>query len=337
MNIAVLQRHANSDFADATRYPLPTHKMRVWLGLGPDADITFDMFSYLSRTGNGLRVFEELLQDVGAPAEPFVCVTSIVDGEPRTDLLTHIDPLSVQGAMIASEFESTIHKTDFLANYLSDGRLAIDSLLEDDFLAAIKLLHRRKHYVSAVKLLVSFVDTLAFLEYGDTQGNFIKWVKTYADIESVGVTPSELWEFRNAVLHMTTPHSRKVLDGKHPALCFYSDSKQRRAIADEVKGEKIFSFEALYESILGGIDSWTTTYSGDLQKQIQFTENTGHFFGNFRAGEFGFFFLNQALHATAWQSRMFPFIVGEKHLYGYYQTAPLSVVEIVILRVEDTH
>lgn len=268
--ISFLQRHVALDFIDAVRYPLPIHEMRVWLGLGPAAEITFDMFSYLSRTGNALRVFEYLLQDMGAPADPLVCISPIVNGVPRIDLLTHIDPPSVQGEMIASRFKATITQTDFFAKHLVDGHLELDSLLEEDFVAAIKLLNRCKHYVSAMKLLVSFVDTLAYLEYGDIQGNFVSWVTAYTDLDSIGVTPAELWEFRNSLLHMTSPHSRKVLDGKHPALCFYTHPKRRRVIVAEEEGGKMFSFEAIYESVMNGVSSWSATYSGDIQKQLLF-------------------------------------------------------------------
>jgi len=206
------------------------------------------------------------------PAEPLVCVTPIKDGEPRIDVLTHIDPPSTQGSMVSSEFEAIIHKTDYLAKYLTAGGLSLESLLEDDFLAAIKLLHKCKHHVSAIKLLVSFVDTLAYLEYGDAQGSFKDWLTTYADIRPAELTASELWEFRNAVVHMSNPHSRKVLAGKEPALCFYSSATGRRTISDEVTGAKMFSFEALYESIVSGIGRWAATYSGNLDKQLQFIQ-----------------------------------------------------------------
>jgi len=268
--IAFLQGCVASDFSAAALHPLPTQKIRAWLGLGPDAEITFDMFSYLGRTGHATRVFDDLLQSVGAPQHPLMCVTLIVDGEPRIDMLTHIDPPSAEGAIVASEFDATIQKTDFLAKYVIDGHLSIDSLLEDDFLAAIRSLHQNRHYVSAMKLLVSFFDTLAYLEYGDIQGNFCMWMTTYVRMESVGVTPAELWEFRNALLHMTNPHSRKVVSSAHPALCFYCDSVQRRSFADDGFGCKMFSFEALYESTTDGIYRWVATYSGRLQKQIEF-------------------------------------------------------------------
>lgn len=267
--IAFLQSQVQADFGRASRYPLPAPKIRTWLQLGSDDKITFEVFSYLSRTGNGLRVFEDLLQDVGAPAEPLVCITPIKDGRPCVEAVSHVDPTSVRGSMVASEFEAAVHKTDYLGRYVTEQGLSLDALLEDDFLAAIKLLHHRSHYVSAMKLLVSFVDTLAYLEYGDSQGNFKEWVTHYADIQPVGLTPSEIWEFRNAVLHMTNPHSRKVLAGKEPALCFYSGGTERQSLSDELTGRKMFSFEALYESVVAGIDRWAGTYSGDLQKQLQ--------------------------------------------------------------------
>lgn len=283
--IAFLQGRVASDLPGATRYPLPTQKMRVWLGLVPDEAITYDMFSYLGRTGHVMCVFEDLLQSVGAPQNPLMCVTPIVDDKPLVDALNHIDSPFAQGAMVSSEFEATIRKTDFLAKYVTEGHLSIDGLLEDDFLAAIKLLHQNRHYVSAMKLLVSFIDTLAYLEYGDTYGNFCRWMARYAQLESVGVTPEALWEFRNSLLHMTTPFSRKVASGAHPVLSFYCDSVQRRCFVDDGSGGKMFSFEALYESTMGGVDRWTETYSGNLQKQIQFIRRYDEILSEGRIGK----------------------------------------------------
>jgi hypothetical protein len=126
--------------------------------------------------------------------------------------------------------------------------------------------------VSAAKLLVSFVDTVAYLEFGDVQGNYEKWLSAYAPLVSVGITASELWEFRNSLLHMTNPLSRKVLAGSVVSLNFCINAKLKKVRFDQAANTKLFSFEILYETIIQALDSWTKTYSGNLAKQLELIE-----------------------------------------------------------------
>jgi hypothetical protein len=78
-----------------------------------------------------------------------------------------------------------------------------------------------------MKLLLSFVDSVAYLDMGDTADTFVKWLSKFATLSPLGIAPSELWEFRNALLHMTSPLSRKVQSGKVTALRFYIKSSDR--------------------------------------------------------------------------------------------------------------
>lgn len=66
-------------------------------------------------------------------------------------------------------------------------------------------------YVSSLKLLLSAVDTMAFLVTGNNSSkDFKEWLNKYVDLSIVGINADELWEHRNALLHMTTLDSRKV-------------------------------------------------------------------------------------------------------------------------------
>jgi hypothetical protein len=97
-----------------------------------------------------------------------------------------------------------------LEKYWQENGFDLGALLHDDFIVAIKKLFNERHYTSALKLLLSLIDTMAYFEHGDSPGNFQRWVTAYVDLRSVGVSADELWEHRNALLHMSTVDSRKV-------------------------------------------------------------------------------------------------------------------------------
>lgn len=58
------------------------------------------------------------------------------------------------------------------------------------------------------------MDSVAHVEYGDTPGSFTKWLNTYAQLDTLGITAEELWEQRNSLLHLSNLGSRKVRAGK---------------------------------------------------------------------------------------------------------------------------
>lgn len=76
------------------------------------------------------------------------------------------------------------------------------------------MLINSKHYVEALKLLVSSIDSFSFIDIGDKQGNFIEWSNSYIDLNALQISAEELWELRNSILHMTNYESRKVIKGE---------------------------------------------------------------------------------------------------------------------------
>ena len=269
--VAFLQGRAAVDASRAARYPLPVACIKSWLGIDAEQGLSFEVYSYLARTGNALRLFEGPLQDFKAPEKPLVCITPIVDGKPRIDVLTNVVPPTAP-VTLSEGFDGILRQTDWLAAYITTSGLNMDDLLGDDFVDAIKLLYEHKHYVSAMKLIVSFVDTVAYLDLGDVAGNYETWLSKYAALAPLGVTPSELWEFRNAILHMTNPVSRKVLSGNVLPLHFYIDSTSKSVRIDRDSGTKMFSFAALHEAITEAVGAWTKSYSGNLPKQLEFIQ-----------------------------------------------------------------
>ena len=247
--------------------------------------LLFEKYSYLARTGNALRFFEGPLQAVKAAEMPCVCITPIVDGKPLIEVVTDVNPPTSPG-VFSEEFGGIVRRTDWLAAYVTPSGLRVDDLLFDDFTAAIKILYEHKHYVSAMKLIVSFVDTIAYLEFGDVAGNYGMWLTKYATVAPVGVTTSELWEFRNAILHMTNPLSRKVVSGDVVPLGFYVGTTSKTVRIDLDSGTKMFSFEALYDAIIQGVGVWTKSYCGDLAKQLELIHRYDKILSEGRVGKF---------------------------------------------------
>ncbi len=110
---------------------------------------------------------------------------------------------------------------DYLMSYLKGNSFDLAALFNDDYFRAVKLLWNNKHYVSAMKLLMSAVDTFGYLEHGDKPGSFQAWLTEYAELGKLGVSADELWELRNSLLHMTNLDSRRVASGKVRRLMFY--------------------------------------------------------------------------------------------------------------------
>lgn len=100
---------------------------------------------------------------------------------------------------------------DYLQTYIRNNKFYLNELINDDFFKAIKLCFNNELYVSSTKLLLSFIDSISFIAYGRSDAQaFQNWLKEFCEMERVGVTPFELWEHRNAMLHMTSLSSRKV-------------------------------------------------------------------------------------------------------------------------------
>jgi len=111
---------------------------------------------------------------------------------------------------------------DYFGTFFTDEGFDFTGLLNADFFQPVRILFQNQHYVSATKLLVIAIDSISFVEYGDIRGNtFIKWLDTYADLSSIGITSEELWEHRNSLLHMSNLHSRKVVAGSVKRLVAY--------------------------------------------------------------------------------------------------------------------
>lgn len=110
---------------------------------------------------------------------------------------------------------------DYIVEYSGPAGFDFGRLMNDDYFLAIRLLFENRRYVSAAKLVVSCIDTLSNLTFGDIPRSFQIWLDRYADLTSLQISSDELWEFRNSLLHMTNNESRRVAAGRVRALVFH--------------------------------------------------------------------------------------------------------------------
>jgi len=160
---------------------------------------------------------------------------------------------------------------DYIKKYINGNNFDIHALINDDFIIAIKKMWNDKHYTSCLKLLVSFIDTMAFIENGDSTGELFKqWLKTYVDLRSVKVTPEELWEHRNAILHMSHYNSRKVSAGKVLRLVPCNAQVVPKSGDDTYK---YYSLHCLLIAVMKGVGNYVTIMANDDQMRKRFCDN----------------------------------------------------------------
>lgn len=161
---------------------------------------------------------------------------------------------------------------DYIGSYVTSEVADLPRLINDDFLEPIKLLFTNEYYVSAAKLLMSFVDSIAYVEYGDNAKNpFIEWVVNYADLSSVGIAPEELWEHRNSLLHITNLESRKVRSGRVGRLIHYVGPLPEEIPRENDDG-KLYDLHALIITLIQALEPWLQTYRDDPSKFKHFME-----------------------------------------------------------------
>ena len=177
------------------------------------------------------------------------------------------------------EFEYT-NNVPYFEKYIDEEGFHLDRLIDDDFLRALKLLWQNGYYTSALKLLLSFVDAMAFLENGTTNGLLYKlWLDKYVDLTPLEITSSEVWEHRNALLHMTTYSSNKVLKGKVRQLAPYvangvSIEGSLKSVIDDETIAKNYDLHTFILAVLQGVDNF-------IEEQNKNTSSWKNFFENY--------------------------------------------------------
>lgn len=161
---------------------------------------------------------------------------------------------------------------DYFGTYFTEEGFDFSGLINADFFQPVRILFQNQHYVSAAKLLVVAIDSIAYIEYGDIKENaFVKWLNAYADLSELGISVDELWEHRNSLLHMSNLDSRKVLAGKVRRLVAYV-GELPEGIESSEGNAGYYNLQGLIFAIAHAVGRWANTYNEDREKIHSFVE-----------------------------------------------------------------
>ncbi|WP_205970932.1 hypothetical protein [Paraburkholderia sp. Tr-20389] len=259
--MAFLRERATRDFSSARRVPLARPMPR-------------EQYFAMERLGDTPHLFEPLFREVGAGATPLFCVTPIVDGVLTVDVSVPLGPLDT--SKLPDGVGEPGKMEDYLFKYINEeaGTFDMPGLIHDDYFKAIRLLFNNRHFISCLKLLMSFLDTIAYVEFGDRPPRetpvFIDWLRTFSGPTTAGATSEELWEFRNSLLHMSNLESRKVSAGKVARLTPYVGVQAYPPSDDPMV--KYINTYGLIEAVAAAITRWVTSYNDQPEKMRTFVQ-----------------------------------------------------------------
>jgi hypothetical protein len=229
---------------------------------------TVEEFTARCRLGHGHHLYDEVFMVLRAGQQPLSVVTPVVNSVPQIEFASEIGDPDIY---LCEDMTPGIKMDDWLIKYTEGNTINLPALINDDYFLAIKLTYNAKHYVSSMKLLLSALDSLAYIEYGDANGKqtiFERWLASYADLTPLGITPQELWELRNGLLHMSNLQSRQVNKRTVRQISFHVGSKPFY----ERDGIHFFSFYGLIKALQRGLGKWLTSYNVDREKMVSFVD-----------------------------------------------------------------
>ena len=252
----LMQTNVEIDFMTSTRLKL-------------QSPISQGDFHANHRLGVHFKYFEPIFEKENASLNPLVLITYIVDGQPTIDWVTDHKPFRYTEDV--QKYHDRGFTPDYLEKYMKDEVFDMPSLIHDDFIAPMKILFNHQLYISCAKLLLSCIDTIGFIEFGNERNVFVKWLNTYANLSPHNLTAEELWELRNSLLHMSNLNSHKVLQGKHARIMLYVglQSEQERKI-DGCKSLNLHTFVA--STMPKALSNWMHSYNKTPSKMIDFVK-----------------------------------------------------------------
>lgn len=222
------------------------------------------------RLGEGHHLYDELFVQIGASPAPLFVSTPAKDG------IAHFNYSSEHGDSDVNDIAEKLGEhgvmVDWLRKYTTEEGFNFSQLIHDDYFLAIKLTFNAGLYVSSMKLLVSCIDSLAYIEYGDDRGStpFVKWLDTFADLSPLGITAAELLELRNGILHMTNINSSKVRSNKVRRISFRVGGPPEHPI--ESSDVYYFDFYGLVQIFAQAQAHWIKSYDSNRSKFVKFVE-----------------------------------------------------------------
>jgi hypothetical protein len=238
------------------------------------------------RLGEGNHLYDEVFiaVDDTNPAPLFIA-TPVKDGELFFHYSSKHGEFDINAVWAALGEEG--HMEDWLLKYTNEDGIDLSRLIHDDYFLAIKLTFNAGLYVSAMKLLVSCIDSIAYIEYSNESGAFVRWLEAYADLSPLGITAAELWELRNGLLHMTNLNSKKVNQNKVRRISFRVGGPvdAQHGTSGEIY---YFDFKGLILAFAEAQASWLDTYNVDRSKFDKFIERYDETISDSRVAFFSF-------------------------------------------------
>ncbi len=139
--------------------------------------LTLEEGNAWNRQGTRSPLVLEVFRKFGISETSFVVITPILNGEIKIDVSVEYgkDVLKEIRKQTGDDIGTQI---DWLTHYTNSEGIDISQLIHDDYFKAIKLTFNNQLYVSSMKLLLSCIDSVAYIEYGDENRKpFIEWLK----------------------------------------------------------------------------------------------------------------------------------------------------------------
>lgn len=161
---------------------------------------------------------------------------------------------------------------DYFGKWFNANGFDFTGLINADFVQPVRILYQNQHYVSATKLLLIAIDSVSFIEFGEIKENsFIKWLDAYADFSEMEITSIELWEHRNALLHMSSLTSRKIKKGNVRMLVGYLGEVPSEVTLNN-SDVGYYKIRDLIMVVANAFAQWCQTYDIDRNKINDFVE-----------------------------------------------------------------
>ncbi len=156
---------------------------------------------------------------------------------------------------------------DYDSRYIKDGHFDIAAMVNDDFVSAIRILWQAKTLQLGSETTPVLCSTrwLTCRPGKNNPGSFKQWLNKFVNLQRVGVTAEELWEHRNAVLHLSHYESNKVRDGSVRKLVLYAG---RRCPAPD-REHKYYDMHALLMAVFEGLGAYIAALNeSDVMRKI---------------------------------------------------------------------
>ncbi|HJR99811.1 MAG TPA: hypothetical protein VJ780_02645 [Flavobacterium sp.] len=281
IKIEYLKAKVNDDFLNLKFISIPSSFKIINSKNEETIGINLETYNTLVHNQTVGVFFEYVFKKYNASKTPLFVNTMVVDGEIKIEGTGKVEPIP-KAPFTYSITEKIAN--DYFDDYMDDKGFNLDKLMEDDFFKAVRKLFQEEYYVSCLKLLMSVIDTVGFLEYDDVPGNFKNWINTYCDLSKMNVTSEELWELRNSLLHMTNARSRKVKQNITTQLSFYvSNEDIEERISDG--HSKYFNLKTLIHTVADGFEKWGESFNEQNDKFKEFIDRYDLIISDTRCGK----------------------------------------------------